>query len=205
MPYVSEIVDLAASLLHRLDKLEALAAAQQKAAGEADAEVAKALDYDPAAFNLSVSAQVANQGELFEWTEAFLTAWARLSMLFFPVNGQNGDARKFRKERAAKMCEIFGVDENSPLADRDLRNAWIHFDERLDEAISGGKFGSRQAFVHSWQVKGMRNAAMRLIVVDTLDVHLRTRDGKTASVNLPSLRKPLNALLERAVSAKDKL
>ncbi len=39
---------------------------------------------------------------------------------------------KLRQERAKKLREKFELTESSPLRDRALRDAWEHFDERLD-------------------------------------------------------------------------
>ncbi len=37
-----------------------------------------------------------------------------------------------RKTRGEKLRSAFKLDENSALFNRDLRNAWEHFDEQLD-------------------------------------------------------------------------
>lgn len=39
---------------------------------------------------------------------------------------------KLRKKRAKKLREKFGLKDDSPLKDRTLRDAWEHYDEKLD-------------------------------------------------------------------------
>jgi hypothetical protein len=46
-----------------------------------------------------------------------------------------------RAHRAAKLRKSFKLDDASPLANRDLRNALEHFDERLDEYLLGDHVG----------------------------------------------------------------
>jgi hypothetical protein len=79
------------------------------------------------------------QVAVFDRLEQFLAAFARLSLLIFPVSKS-----RFAKERAETMQLCLGVDESSPIADRDLRDHWMHHDERLDFAVennlsAGGK------------------------------------------------------------------
>ena len=49
--------------------------------------------------------------------------------------------RKGHEARAETIKLALGVSDSSPLANRDLRNAMEHFDERLDEYLSQGVFG----------------------------------------------------------------
>lgn len=60
---------------------------------------------------------------------------AALSRYFWPspLGRKNQENLKQLKEnRGEKLRKSFGLTENSPLYNRDLRNAWEHFDERLD-------------------------------------------------------------------------
>ena len=52
---------------------------------------------------------------------------AALSRFFWPARG-----KPLHDARAQNLREALGLDETSPLASRDLRNALEHFDERLD-------------------------------------------------------------------------
>jgi len=69
---------------------------------------------------------------------------AALSRYFWPSPlGPKGKPQlmKLKQKRGEFLRNLFGLNDNSPLYNRDLRNAWEHFDERLDvyliEKISG--------------------------------------------------------------------
>ena len=59
-----------------------------------------------------------------------------LSRYFWPApHGKKKNEIKqyeLRMERGKKLREKFKITEDSPLSDRELRNAWEHFDEKLD-------------------------------------------------------------------------
>lgn len=60
---------------------------------------------------------------------------AALSRYFFPsVHSPRyiKEMKLVRMARSEKLREAFGVNENSPIYNRGLRNAWEHFDEILD-------------------------------------------------------------------------
>lgn len=69
---------------------------------------------------------------------------AALSRYFWPSllgSKMKSNMLKLRKKRGEYLRSLFKLDDNSPLHNRDLRNAWEHFDEKLDvyliENISG--------------------------------------------------------------------
>lgn len=60
---------------------------------------------------------------------------AALSRYFWPSprgRKKEPNQKKLKESRGKKLRMSFGLDESSPLYNRDLRNAWEHFDERLD-------------------------------------------------------------------------
>lgn len=60
---------------------------------------------------------------------------AALSRFFWPAAGGKREPASFRtmrELRGQRLRTAFGVEDDSPLANRSLRNAWEHFDERLD-------------------------------------------------------------------------
>ncbi len=60
---------------------------------------------------------------------------AALSRYFWPspqVKKDEKHIKQLREKRGAKLRNIFALDEQSPIYNRDIRNAWEHFDERLD-------------------------------------------------------------------------
>lgn len=60
---------------------------------------------------------------------------AALSRYFWPSPSgkkKEPNQRLLKEARGEKLCKAFGLDHTSSLYNRDLRNAWEHFDERLD-------------------------------------------------------------------------
>jgi hypothetical protein len=60
---------------------------------------------------------------------------AAVSRFFWPVAGPKREPaplKKVRDLRGQRLRNAFVITDESPLANRSLRNAWEHFDERLD-------------------------------------------------------------------------
>jgi len=60
---------------------------------------------------------------------------AALSRFFWPseIGGKNtNEMGKLKRQRAEKLREKFDLNDTSVLKNRNLRNAWEHFDEKLD-------------------------------------------------------------------------
>jgi hypothetical protein len=60
---------------------------------------------------------------------------AAVSRFFWPASAPKKEPealRELRAQRGERLRAAFSVTDDSPLANRDLRNAWEHFDERLD-------------------------------------------------------------------------
>lgn len=60
---------------------------------------------------------------------------AALSRYFWPsLHGKKKQKNltRLKEARGKKLRQAFQLDESSPLYNRDLRNTWEHFDERLD-------------------------------------------------------------------------
>lgn len=193
-PYVFEVADLAASLLRSFAWLESLSRSWRETSAVADEQVAMAPDHDAVLLKEVLDNLRADQGTLFERVEAFLAAWARLSLLFFPTGG-NGEAGKFKRIRGASLRKRFAVSGESIFRDRDLRDAWMHFDERLDAEIRLGRFGDRQRFVEAARADPYAENTVRLLEVDTLVIHYRTRVGEPKATDLRALSKSVEGLL----------
>ncbi len=70
---------------------------------------------------------------------------AALSRYFWPSpqgSKKEPNQKKLKEARGIKLREAFGLDETSPLYNRTLRNAWEHFDERLDSYLLGNEAGN---------------------------------------------------------------
>lgn len=70
---------------------------------------------------------------------------AALSRYFWPTS--MGKKKKMpeqlamRQSRGLKLKKYFGVTDDSPIANRDIRNAWEHFDEKLDTYLISNDAG----------------------------------------------------------------
>lgn len=78
------------------------------------------------------------KGELFKRLQNILHQAGCLSRYFFPV-GQK--VKPLHAERGARLRDAFGIADDNPLADRNLRNALEHFDERLDAYLAQHQVG----------------------------------------------------------------
>jgi hypothetical protein len=145
--------------------------------------------------------KVREQSRIFDCLDGFLSAWARVSLVFFPTG-----KGEFTQGRGAVLRDLFQLDESSPVNSRGLRNAWMHNDERLDILVSQGRRGAGQRFVNAADVTAdMRETHLRLIELDTLVVHYQDHDGTPQSVSLHSLHDALAELDERQKTAFDDL
>jgi hypothetical protein len=64
---------------------------------------------------------------------------AALSRYFWPTSmGKKKEAKEqiaMRQSRGQKLREVYSITDDSPISDRDMRNAWEHFDEKLDTFV----------------------------------------------------------------------
>jgi len=161
----------------------------------------RAADEEEEAEAASAHESIRQQAFIFDALEAFLSAWARVSLLIFPVIGR-GPMAAWRDERATTLQNVLRVSDLRIIEDRDLRDAWMHFDERLDDMVKEGKIPLRQRFARSDEVTDQAcNTTLRLIEVDTLRVHYRGRDGSLCTADLRALHAALVTLRERLQEA----
>ena len=73
----------------------------------------------------------AGRPELASAVRAFVTATGGITTLLWPAP----DAGKRGARRGAHLRELLGVEDDSPLRARKLRNHLVHFDERLDRIL----------------------------------------------------------------------
>ena len=195
--YVREVQELTGDLTRRLDEIDAAAERWVQHDADVDRQLCTPMSSaDLGNFNQSLRRIDASQVAFFDALEGFLAAWARLSLLFFPGRGDS-KTEVFRKDRASTLRSQLGITDSSPLADRDLRNSWMHFDERMDYMLANGHKFDRQRFVRSWQAKDFIGMVPRLMIIDTRTVYFLTQAGQTKSVELSELRKVVDGLGER--------
>lgn len=66
-----------------------------------------------------------------ESLEGLLSTFARVSLFFFPERSGS----QFALERAKRLRELVRVDDDLPLGSRELRNHWMHHDDRFDSFV----------------------------------------------------------------------
>jgi hypothetical protein len=196
--YVLEIQELAGSLLRRLGEIEGVSRRWAQHVDCAEAQLANEATIDVQEFQRTMRAQVVVQTEFFDLVEAFFAGWARLSLLLFPA--VKGPGATFRTDRGQTLRQALSIADDSVFSDREFRDAWMHFDERLDAAVQKGTLGNRQCFVQSAQAKARIPTTLRLMEVDTSVVWYRSRDGESKSHDLKSTRTALEQLHARAAS-----
>ncbi len=182
IPYVLELRDTTDAALHRLAQLEAASTDWMRLFDQWDASES----VEPLAKLPPV------QSRIFDEVEGFLAAFARVSYLLFPIK-EVGQA----KDRAVALRSRFGVSADSPLDSRDLRDSWVHFDERLDTAIAAGRGRAAQRYLLSRHVTpAIVAGTLRVFEVDTLQVHYWTREGAQKMADLRALGQALRKLFD---------
>lgn len=84
-----------------------------------------------------LKAQDVSAAELISILQEAVGHSAALSRYFWPSffsakKSQKQSLAKLKDKRAEKLRKAFYLDDKSVLCNRDMRNAWEHFDERLD-------------------------------------------------------------------------
>jgi hypothetical protein len=82
----------------------------------------------------------------------------------------------------------------SRLADRSLRDAWMHFDERMDDLIASGVFQDRQRFISAVDAAHHIGRVPRLMELDTRRIHYVDREGGLGACDLADLRRVVQEL-----------
>lgn len=138
---------------------------------------------------------------VFDYLDAFLGAFTRVSLLIFPIA-----MTAFAKERATTMQTCLQLDESSLLADRELRGSWTHHDERLDFAVQNKLGATGQTFTRSTDKPAEKQRTfLRVIELDTLVIRFRTRKGEFRATELKLLHKALVELDKQRVGAFSRL
>ncbi len=200
--YLQEACELIDALLFALDKLEQARAEWLASHAQANEQAGRRrTTFDSEAFYIAMNAIRREQSNVFDAIEAFLGSWARLSLLFWPVPRKSAIHHVFTIERGRILRHLLDLTEDHPLADRRLRDAWMHTDERFDQAWLENRLGNRQQFVRTGGVDAAIRHAVRVVDVESLTVHFREAGGNVASRPLLPLREVLNDLLVRHKAA----
>lgn len=187
-PYLSELRDLLDSVRFRLANLEAAAERWLDAHRRSVVQAVVEENYDQDEFARAIQALRVENAELFDGIEALLAALARVSLLLDPAPWKKSPTRDFTLQRGALIRAVLGYAEVPPLLSRELRNAWMHFDERLDQVIQRtGRWSSRHAFLRSTDPRANREEAIRLVLVDRLELRLPDESGAPVRYSLRDL------------------
>ena len=207
--YLNELRESVDGALFHYSKLEAFAADWLRTH---QAAIAAAREWRPTAStrqtyteNLGASGKI--QAHTFDGLESFLAAFARVSLLIFPQRkrkGENEEEWAFRRKRGATLRKLLRLTRSSPLANRTLRDSWMHFDERLDRVVREGKATNRQKFTTSSEASAHIEHTPRVVAMDTLTLYLHDQTGKPQRVELSELKTALLAVESALPGANDR-
>lgn len=110
-----------------------------------------------------VGEKLKQQWALWLPLESFLTAWARASLLLFPAKKNHSACA-----RGAYLRGVLNIHDDHLLSNRDLRNDWMHFDERLDSAIASCGQADSQRFERELARNG--RVTVRTIIMEPFSV-----------------------------------
>lgn len=187
--YLQDVREVADLVLFRLSEVRDLSTRWQRAKDVETAQLARQSasgDLDDAVFTAAIRERLQIQFHYWAALEAFLAGWARLSLLLHPVDKNSS--------RGAELRQAAGPAAEDILGDRSLRDAWMHFDERLDCAIADGSFKERYRFVRSVDAHRVSDDAILTIEADSMTVWYSTREGTRAKVALTALERGVSAL-----------
>jgi hypothetical protein len=200
--YISEIADLLASLSSRFVELENASQRWRNHESIAVEQLAALPNaFREASFAEALVGKANEQSHVFHSLDGLLACWARLSLLLFPAH-DNSDAGKWAKTRGKTLRQLLDIPSDSLLANRDVRDSWMHFDERLDHAVQEGRLGNRQTMCSSASAASAMDCSVRVIDMERLVLHYRKRDGAVQCICVRDMKACLYALEECLKSAR---
>lgn len=191
--YLLEVREVVQLMLGRFAEIRAISDRWARAKESEDRQLAQweaGAGLDDDTWRTTLWNQSEFQAQYFSGIEAFLAGWARLSLLLFPIEGK-GPAAEFRVERGRRIREALAVASDSILANRELRDSWMHFDERLDRVFLDGTFGERHRFLRANEAGPFVGNTLALLEVDTLVVRYTDKAGSPAALDLKVLDQAL--------------
>lgn len=119
-----------------------------------------------------VQQMVLTQGAIWLALDGFLASWARASLLLWPAPARHRTEaqRELSRARGEYLRAILDVNDDHPLSDRELRNDWMHYDERLDDALTLYGRVTPQRFLREGEREADTSPTMRLF--DLTNLHL---------------------------------
>lgn len=203
--YLSEVRDLVAGIQDAISVLRRAGVEWVEQERIASTEVkARPDDFNKDRFDAALRTSVGSQTDAFMFLEVLLARWARLSLLFHPIP-TGGKHPEWRVARGLALRHLTALPESSLLANRDMRDSWMHYDERMDQAVIEGWLGNRQQFVLSAGVARAIAHSVRVIDMESGTIHFRTRAGQVDSVSFSAMEVALDQVLNGLQSAAERL
>jgi hypothetical protein len=159
--FLAELASVLDVLLYRADEIEQCIA-EIRERGAAHIPIAEA-----ARWNRGASGSI----RLFAAIEALLAAYARVSLLLYPI-------RKADAGRGMHLRTILRIDSSSRLADRRLRDGWMHLDEdigKLSVSQDGGVSASVIAVDGEKWYHHAQRGSVRIVDPESVSVALPRR------------------------------
>ena len=174
-----------------------------------DLDEVRHADGEPERAGPSVKRRVLEE-KLYYSAEAMLAAYARASLLLFPSGSLGPHNRADRSAaatqrdrrvfRGAELRTLLGVDEQHPIARRELRDSWMHADERIDARIHDHTIVELQGFFRDG-VLGAEGYKTYLRVFEMSDADVTVSiDGH--SYGLTEIAHSLGDIYDRALRAE---
>lgn len=175
-----------------------------------DLEQAREADGEPERMAPSVKRRILEE-KLYYSAEAMLAAYARASLLLFPGAAlarrtrvdrhAAADRRDKRVLRGADLRKLLEIDEHHAISRRELRDSWMHADERIDELIANHTIVELQGYFRD----GVLGPAghqhyLRVFEMSDTDV-LLSLNGQ--SYSLTEISQTLGDVYERATRAEN--
>ena len=203
--YLSEVRDLVSGIREALLELRRAGTEWVEQQSVASAEVkARPEDFNRERFNAALRASSGSQTDAFLFIEVLLARWARLSLLLHPIP-TGGLNPSWRVDRGRLLRSLVNLPDKSLLANRDVRDSWMHYDERMDQSVQEGWLGNRQQFVATAEVAGAIRHAVRVIDMESGTIYFRTREGSVDSVLFSAIDAALDQVASGLESVGERL
>lgn len=204
--YLSEIELLAASVGSRIAEIQD---AQRRWLEHEEGIVAQLSApqhaFSASAYNQGLLGKGNEQSLVFHALDGLLACWARLSLLLFPFEPKSKkqvEKARWTDLRGRTLRELLFVPPDALLANRHIRDSWMHFDERLDDAVQQGRLGNRQAMCSSAKAAQAIEYSVRVIDMEHLTLHCRGQNGGVQSIRIEDMSACVRLLAERLPGAR---
>jgi len=136
------------------------------------------------------------------YLDAFLRCAAAISRTLWP-------SKPKYKPRGRGLRKLFHVGDRSPFAQREVRNAFEHFDEKVDDWLASGEtlvidsnIGPKSAFVGQHTLRHLRHLDPTAMSVSYLDESIRIDPLVRAARSLRRKMTGVTYMLDQHVSGR---